>query len=77
MTQRRKYFCTEFIATALQAMVSEDDREHDPAAWQSVSMGWNPAKLNPNRCFNDLRGARGVTDAVPLGKTDEDLARSL
>jgi hypothetical protein len=68
MTSRRRYFCTEFITTALLAMVSDDDLgERQPYEWQSVVREMNPATSSPNSLYRKLHGAGGVTDAVPLG----------
>jgi hypothetical protein len=68
MTTRREYFCTEFIVTALLAMLSEDRREQHPAHWKNVILTMNPATSNPNSLYRVMKLAVGVFDKVPLGK---------
>lgn len=70
MKTRRRYFCSEFICTALLAMVSEDDkdRNRDPHHWVSVVRAMNPAVSTPNALYRELKPALGVFDSLPLGR---------
>jgi hypothetical protein len=68
MKTRRKYFCSEFIVTALLAMFSEDKKEYPPTHHVSVARSMNPAQSTPNACYRELKGALGVFDSLPLGR---------
>ena len=68
MTQRREYFCSEFIVTALLAMLSEDRKEQHPHHWKNVVLSMNPATSNPNSLYRQMKMAIAVYDKIPLGK---------
>jgi len=76
MRKRRRYFCSEFIVVALQAMALEDlpSRSQHPIHqprkehWKHIIVQVNPATSNPNMLYRRLRGADGVSDDLPLGK---------
>ena len=69
MQEQREYFCSEFIVTALMALLSEDTkRDNPPQHWKSRVLSMNPAVTSPNSLYRELKGALGVYDKVPLGR---------
>jgi len=72
MNTRRAYFCTEFICTALQAMVYEDiqtGRSYLPRHWRNAVRSLNPATSNPNMLYAKLKESIGVYDDTALGRS--------
>jgi hypothetical protein len=68
MRERRPYFCSEFIVTALKAMISDDEKEYPPSHWKSVMRSMNPATSCPNSLYRTMFGATSVHAGIPLGK---------
>jgi len=62
LKQRRRYFCTEFITTALQAIANTGRQEPEHNHWKTVVATINPATSNPNMMYRLMKGAAGVTD---------------
>lgn len=73
MTKRRTYFCSEFIVTALQAMISGENKSRFYPAlhWRTLIRSRNPAKSNPNSLYRLMKRAAnagsGVVDRIPEG----------
>lgn len=63
----RRFFCTEFISCALQALASADKKQFSDNHWKTRVWHINPAKSNPNLLYRVLKDSDGVFDDLPLG----------